>query len=289
MGARWKKESNPVQGDGRAQPGAQALVPQARPLAGQPHRLGQRGAVHLAAGDPLGGLRELPQLVGDVGQEVRPGFAVDEGGVDDHQRHAEMGGQRPVPVQDGLADVGAAAQEIGPGQAPDGGLAGGDAPEVGPGVAAQVAGVPLALHRFGQLGDHALHRADRAVVLRVDRVEPERAKHLHREAAGDPGDRHRAVGEAAGEVVEGRQLLELARRLERRSERPLRASAPAPAQAAPPPFHRHERRAERARHDLVPDPTGDHGAFLPAPTISTNASRRVTTWPESEFSSSPSR
>ncbi len=33
-----------------------------------------------------------------VGQEVRLRLAVHEGGVDDHQRHAEMGGQRPVPV-----------------------------------------------------------------------------------------------------------------------------------------------------------------------------------------------
>ena len=94
-GGEVEEGVEPGPGGRAGAPGAQALVPQARPLPGQPHRLDQRGAVHLAAGDPLGDLRELPQLVGDVGQEVRPRFAVDEGRVDEHQRHAEMG--RPAP------------------------------------------------------------------------------------------------------------------------------------------------------------------------------------------------
>ena len=120
----------------------------------------------------------------------------------------------------------------------------------------------------------------RGVVLRVDGVEAERPQQLDREAARHPGHRDRAVGVAPLEVVGRHQLLQLARRLERRAEGARRGTRRRRAAGAASPRARPAKGPTTrpassycARRRITPPSR--------AASISTKASMRVTVWPES--------
>jgi hypothetical protein len=79
-------------------PGRKAFRPKERAFAGEPDRFGDRGGVRGASGDARRGLREIPNLPGEVLQVAGLRPAVQERGVDNRQRDPQPVRKRFEPV-----------------------------------------------------------------------------------------------------------------------------------------------------------------------------------------------
>ena len=119
-------------------PALQHLHPELHGLLGVARDLLQTAHVQAAPSHALGLLHGLPQLPLHVGHRVVGGLVVDEGGVDQDQGHLEVVRQHAIPGQHGLADVVAAEQQVGAGQAPHRCAAREHRADVGTGVGADV-------------------------------------------------------------------------------------------------------------------------------------------------------
>ena len=111
-----------------------------------------------------------------------------ERGVEDEQRDVEEPGLHLVPFEDRPADVVAADEHVGPGEAADRTAVDRCAGDIRAGIGAQVARIPHRLGLFAEIDPHLGRPDHRPVVLRIDGDDVHRDQGLHRTAARDPGD-----------------------------------------------------------------------------------------------------
>ena len=123
---------------------------------------------------------------------VTPGligkFGVDHGGIQDKEGNVEEPCLDLIPFQHRAADVVAAHQHVRFRQSPDGAAVDRGAGDIGPGVGAEVAGIPHGFRFFAQVHTHFRRPDHGTVVFRVHRDHVHGDERFHGAAAGDPGD-----------------------------------------------------------------------------------------------------
>ncbi len=163
-------------------------LPEPLPLDGEPPHLLDPVVIELLSADVLQKGDVFVDLPLDVALRLRGKSRVAEGGVEDEERNLEIPGLHLVPFEDRPADVVAADEHVGPGEAADRSAVDRRAGDIRAGIGAQVARIAHRLGLLAEIHPHLARPDHRPVVLRIDGDDVHRDQGLHRTAARDPGD-----------------------------------------------------------------------------------------------------